>query len=121
MKKKPSALERVKTLAESLPAQDRLDLFQHLANRPDSGIKYLPPASVPMSSRRLSADEKEALKRFQQLTYQVECKIQDGYIIYVLDGLEIFRAKFDPETYAEVFCRKLKSDEVFLKLSDEQQ
>lgn len=111
---KKVTLEQVHKLAETLSQPERLQLFTLLANLPDSGIKYVPPMEPPPP---LTKDEREAL---QQVTYQYSVRIEDGYLIYLIEGREVFRAKFDAENYADVFYEKLKTERVFLKLSDEQ-
>lgn len=112
MKKKQFAI--VEKLAKGLPQQERLKLFTVLANLPDSGIKYMPPME---SAPPPTEEERNAL---QQITYQYSVKIEEGYLIYLIEGREVFRAKFNPENYADVFYDKLKTDQVFLRLSDEQ-
>lgn len=107
-------LEQVKKLAEQLTPEDRLQVFQHLAELPDSLIKPLPrPKEMPSLSE-------EEQKKIQQLNLSWECRKEDDQVVFYLEGIEVFRASFNAENYAAVFFEKLKSDEVFLRVSDEQ-
>jgi hypothetical protein len=98
-----NSLEHVKELAEHLSPQDRLQLFYHLAELPDSGIDeaevYSPPDEI-------QARYVEALK---------ESESRDGFsalydeknVIVLLKGQVIFELLFYPENLDEAFPKAL--------------
>jgi ribose 1,5-bisphosphokinase PhnN len=112
---KPS-FERVKQLAQELSPEERTTLFEELAALPDSPIKLLPrpqPAPAPAPT----VDGKKALKDIQ-LRYEV--RKEQGQIIYLFEGREVFRLSFNAENYADVFFEKLKTKDAYLRVSNEQ-
>jgi len=111
-------LERVKDFASHLPQSERLKLFKHLADLPDSGIRYVPPQILPpQSSPPITEKDRGQL---QQVNFTWEVRHEEGRVIYSIDGHEIFTATFDAEAYVDVFYQKVKTDQAFLQVSDEQ-
>lgn len=112
-----SNLTEVIKLAEQLSPENRLQLFQHLAELPDSGINSIPAAQSHRLPQKKLNDKEE---KVQELKFNYNCQIQDGEVTYGLEGVEIFRVIFNAENCASVFYDKLKSNDSFLKLSPEQ-
>lgn len=98
-----NSLEHVKELAEHLSPQDRLQLFYHLAELPDSGVTE---AEVHSPPDEIQARYAEALK---------ESESRDGFIslydernvIVLLKGQPIFELLFYPENFNEAFPKEL--------------
>jgi hypothetical protein len=110
---KPSA-KQVTQLAKQLSPQDRADLFEQLAELPDSPVKLLP------RREQLPQPTVDQTKALQDIQLHYEVRNEQGKIIYSFEGREVFRLEFNAENYADVFFEKFKTKEAFLKLSDEQ-
>jgi hypothetical protein len=64
-------------------------------------------------------DEKEP-KKINELNFQFQTLARDGEIIFLLEGVEVFRLFFYPDNYAKAFFEKVKPDEPFLMISEDQ-
>jgi hypothetical protein len=92
------------------------------------GIKtFQPPlfhkpksAKQPAVDTGKNEDVQAETKNYQSLTLNFSCQVQNGDVIYFLEGVEIFRAIFHSENCTNVFFEKLKSNDSFLTLSHEQ-
>ncbi len=109
-----SPLEQVKALAQELTPQERLELFDYLSQLPDSLIKPIPKRQ-PLPP--LSEEEQKTLQRIN-VTW--EMKLDGERITYSIEGREIFTASFNTENFVGVFYDKVKTDKIFLHVSDEQ-
>ena len=107
-----SDFERVKKLAEQLSPKHRLRLFGFLRDLLDTQSHTLPPTDGP---RLLTKQETVPQDRWNW-----SCKSEGNEATYYLEGVEVFRAVFQPENYVAVLFEKLKSDDSFIDLSDEQ-
>jgi hypothetical protein len=105
-------LERVKKLAEKLSPEHRADLFEQLAELPDSPVKLLPRPLPPPT-----LDEKNALK---EINLRYEIRREKGEIVYSFEGREIFRLQFNADNYVDVLFEKFKTKEPFLRVSEKQ-
>jgi hypothetical protein len=111
---KKSALERIKELAQKLSTEERLNLFQFLADLPDSGIKSHPPPQPPSPLTEIQRHQ------LTQIQYTWNLRIENHCVIYSIEGRDVFVAAFDPEAYADVFYEKVKSDKAFFnKIPDQ--
>jgi len=70
----------------------------------------------------ISADNRNEneRKKLDTLTFNYQHLVKDGEIIFLLEGIEVFRATFSPDNYAEFFFKLLKPDEQFLTISEDQ-
>lgn len=99
-----STLESVIRQAESLSPTERLSLWQHLAQLPDSGIESTPDV------RPLIRDHWMCLKTTSTSPPQDQEWEQLGFfglqrkgntVIATIDGVEVLRVAFKPKVFAE--------------------
>src|SRR5262249_13307058 len=69
------------------------------------------PPAKPLSKNLVNGSE---------ITFEGSVKVDAGDVVYCMDGREVFRATFHTDTYASVFFEKLKTNDSYLHISDEQ-
>jgi len=116
-------LEQVKRFAEQLSPEERGQLWQHLAELPDSGIKTIPfpPLPKPQPERISNATKgknNKAQNRPDETTFNIRCEIKDDIVTYYADEIGVFSTRFYPDNFANVFLSKPSGS--FLKVSPEQ-
>jgi hypothetical protein len=96
-------LEQVKRLAERLSPEDRLQLFYHLAEQPDSGIQ---PAEVYSPPDEVQAWYAEALKESESRE-NFSALYDERNVIVLLKGRVIFELLFYPENLNDAYPKVL--------------
>jgi len=117
-----STLESVIRQAESLSPTERLSLWQHLAQLPDSGIESTPDV------RPLIRDHWMCLKTTSTSPPQDQEWEQLGFfglqrkgntVIATIDGVEVLRVAFKPKIFAEhLFVEILRTTKASIKKTD---
>jgi hypothetical protein len=121
---KKLTLEQIKEFASQFSPDERLEVCQFLADLPDSGIAYekepppaglLPtPTQVPLSLE----DKKKALGLLELRTVW-DCVVENGQVVYSLEGREVFRGAFNADNYVEISFEKLRANALTLTVKDE--
>jgi hypothetical protein len=118
--KRPT-LEQVKEFAAQFSPDERLEICQFLADLPDSGMSYqsTPPAeliSAPMPVP-LSIENKKKALGLLELQTAWDCVMENGEIVYSLEGREVFRGRFSADNYVELTFEKIKATALIITVS----
>ena len=103
-----SPLEDIKQLVLRLSVSERVALYQHLVSLP-KGASERGVLPIPRS---------EKTQGLVELRTQWDCVTENGEVVYSLEGREVFRASFSPDTYVEVCFDKLKDDALVFTLTE---
>jgi len=117
-----SALEQVKELASLLAVDERLELLKFVADLPNSGITYQSQVPIELATPHsvpLTIENKKKALGLLELRTIWDCVIENGEVIYSLQGREVFRGKFQVDNYAAVSFDLLKDSALILTLPDD--
>lgn len=116
-------LANIKEEIERLSIKERSELFQFIADLPGSGIKTVSPPGLGRNNDKPVESKNEASLGFKgqpEIAFNYSCRLEDGSVLYLLEGVEIFRARFDVENCVNVFFEKLKPKDPYLNISSRQ-